>query len=87
MLKTAALAALVVLDDLLPKPVPRAETYVSKRVPMLTVVDDEPPMKLKKSATRPRKPRKRHVCYWADDQVWGVFILGFIFGAIVVAWF
>lgn len=86
MFKTAALAALVLLDDLVPKHESRAEKYITDRVPMLTVVDDtfEPVIPKNPRVGKSRKPRKRHVCEYSRSDIWATFAFGAILGAFVL---
>lgn len=85
MFKTAALAALVLLDDLKPKPVPRAEKYITDRVPMLSVVaDDFVPAHIPKKAPKVRKPRVKHVCEYTRYDLWATFTLGVTLGAFAL---
>lgn len=85
MFKTAALAALVLLDDLKPKPESRAEKYITDRVPMLSVVADGfVPAHIPKKAPKARKPRKRHVCEYSRSDIWATFTLGVILGAFAL---
>lgn len=81
MFKTAAIAALVLLDDIKPKPIPRAEEYVSKRVPMLGLVEDLPTLPL--SRRKPAKRRKRRVNTWTDQEVWGACAFALLLGILI----
>lgn len=99
MFKTAALAALVLLDDLKPKPDSRAEKYITDRVPMLELVPDKCPHGVwagercfkceaaapkKPRVAKPRKPRKRHICEYSRSDLWATFVLGAILGAFAL---
>jgi hypothetical protein len=86
MFKTAALAALVLLDDLKPKPESRAEKYITDRVPMLSVVADdfEPVIPKNPRVVKSRKPRKRHVCEYGRSDIWATFVFGAILGAFAL---
>jgi hypothetical protein len=79
MFKTAALAALVLLDDLKPKAESRAERYITGRVPMLEVVTDDyvppvdPPKEIKRPRKKPTVRRKRHICEFTHRDLWATF--------------
>jgi hypothetical protein len=88
MLGTIALTALNLLDDIKPKPESRVERYITDRVPMLEVVPDDaqdwtPPIPKNPRVVKSRKPRKKHVCYWTDRDVWGACTFVFLVGVIV----
>lgn len=84
MWKNVALGALVLLDDLVPKTESRAEKYITDRVPMLSVVDDEFEPVIPKPRKPTRKLRKKHVCEYGRSDLWACFILGFISGGFVL---
>lgn len=82
MYSTLALSALNLLDSLKPKDIPRVEEYITDRVPMLELVPDlqtETP-----KVVKARKPRKKHVCLWTDQEVWGAVIFAFLLGAFIM---
>jgi hypothetical protein len=80
MFSTLALSALNLIDSVKPRDIPRVEEYITDRVPMLEVVPDLPTETPKVAR---RKPRKKHVCTWTDQDVWGAVITIFIIGLFI----
>lgn len=84
MFSTLALSALNLLDSVKPREASRVEEYITDRVPMLELVPDlqteTPKAVIKKT---PRKPRRKHVCTWTDQDVWGAVIAVFIIGLFI----
>lgn len=74
MLKQAAWAALSLLDmvGFQSKPV-QLRKYDTTPLPLISF---EP--------KKPRAPRKKHICTWTDQEVWGAAIFAFLLGAFVM---
>jgi hypothetical protein len=79
MIKQVAWAAVSLLDlvGLPSKPVilPTERKHDTTPLPNISAA-----LKAKKVA----KPRKKHVCQWTDQEVWGAVIFAFLLGAFIM---
>lgn len=83
MIQTAAIMALNLLDDIKPRPIPRAEVYISQRVPMLELVQPGKVTPVKATAKKPAR-RKKHVCEYGRSDIWATFALGLGLGSFLM---
>lgn len=84
MFTTAALFGLNLLDTIKPKGEVRVEKYITDRVPMLELVQPTTlPTIQRKPKARPA-PRRKHVCEYTRENIWGAFVFGLILGAFTL---
>jgi hypothetical protein len=87
MIKAATLAALGLLTLVSPaKPMPRVP--VQRRVdtiPLPHIADQLAKAEPKKPvAKRHRAPRKKHICRYEEQDLWGAFLFGVVFTAFLM---